>query len=131
MSQSFVLFLLQTYYDIFVRNAFGNYRDILREVSYSPMMAEMLTYRDSRSTAYLWDSRGRVEFADENYAREIMQLFTIGLHELKNDGTPVLGQDGQPIPTYTNDEITSYARVWTGFERQPARGNIENNWGRK
>lgn len=131
MSQSFVLFLHQTYYDIFVRNAFGNYRDILKEVSYSPMMAEMLTYRDSRSTAYLWDSRGRVEFADENYAREIMQLFTIGLHELKNDGTPVLGQDGQPIPTYTNDEITSYARVWTGFERQPARGNIENNWGRK
>lgn len=64
----------QTYYDIFVRHAFGNYRDILKEVSYSPMMGEMLTYRDSRSTTYLYRTRSRVEFADENYAREIMQV---------------------------------------------------------
>lgn len=62
------------YYDIFVRNAFGNYRDILKEVSYSPMMAEMLSFLESRSAAYVLRKEGRVSRPDENYAREIMQV---------------------------------------------------------
>jgi uncharacterized protein (DUF1800 family) len=61
-----------------VRNAFGNYRDILREVSYSPMMGEMLSYVDSVSALYALQREGRVSRPDENYAREIMQLFTVG-----------------------------------------------------
>lgn len=60
--------------DIFVRNAFGNYFDILKEVSYSPMMAEMLSYRDSKSKPYVFKTTGNVAFPDENYAREIMQV---------------------------------------------------------
>ena len=94
-------------------------------------MAEMLTYRDSRSTAALYKRSNLVEFADENYAREIMQLFSIVTHQLNNDGSKVIGEDGQPILTYTNDEVSEYARVWTGFRRQESRGNIETTWGRK
>jgi len=66
------------YYDIFVRNAFGSYRDILREVSYSPMMSDMLTYYASKSSEYMWKTEGTLQYADENYAREIMQLFSVG-----------------------------------------------------
>ena len=59
------------YYDIFVRHAFGNYRDVLREVSYSPMMAEMLSYLDSKSSAYVMRTTGSKSFPDENFAREV------------------------------------------------------------
>lgn len=106
------------FYDIFVRNAFGNYKDILREVSYSPLMADMLTYYESKSTEYIYNKYGRIQFADENFAREIMQLFSIGLVELSSDGTMKLDKNDIPIPTYSNDDITEYARVWTGFTRQ-------------
>jgi len=117
--------MLLGYYDIFVRHAFGNYRDVLREVSYSPMMGEMLSYRNSRSSMSVYESTGNFAFADENYAREVMQLFSIGLVTLNLDGTAQLDAAGNPIRTYTNDDITSYARAWTGFIRDSKRGNIE------
>ena len=117
---------MTTYYDIFVRNAFGSYRSILKEVSYSPLMTQMLTYYGSRSTAYTWRTYHELEYADENYAREIMQLFTIGMHKLNKDGTRVLDSNGNPVRAYTNDDIVEYARVWTGFEARALRGNIEN-----
>jgi Protein of unknown function (DUF1800) len=88
-------------------------------------MAEMLTFLGSRSTAYTWLTYGNVEYADENYAREIMQLFSIGLFRLKMDGTPITNENGDPIHTYSNDDIVEYARAWTGFESSPLRGNIE------
>lgn len=118
---------LQAYYDIFVRHAFGSYRDILKEVSYSPLMAEMLSFKDSKSTAYVWKTMQRVDFADENFAREVMQLFSIGLYMLNANGTRVMDDDGDPIQTYSNDDITEYARLWTGFQERPMRGNIEIN----
>ena len=62
------------YYDIFVRHAFGNYRDILKEVSYSPAMAKMLSYHRNKSAAYNWELWKQMNFADENFAREIMQV---------------------------------------------------------
>ncbi|VGO12099.1 hypothetical protein PDESU_00649 [Pontiella desulfatans] len=110
-----------TYYDIFVRNAFGNFRDILGEVTYSPHMGRYLTF-DSNKKAD--ESAGT--FPDENYAREIMQLFTIGLWELNQDGTPVLDAGGNLIPTYDNDDITEFAKIFTGLKRHPKRGNTEN-----
>ena len=103
-----------TYYDIFVRNAFGNYFDILKQVSYSPMMAEMLSFLDSKSSEYVWKHEREIQFADENFAREILQLFSVGLVKLNIDGTKELDSDGNVIPTYSNDDITEYARVWTG-----------------
>ena len=113
-----------TYYDIFVRNAFGNYRDVLREVSYSPVMAEMLTFLRSQSTAYIWSKESNLEYADENFAREIMQLFSIGLFELNDDGTEKL-VGGVPQRTYSSFDVAEYARAWTGFDMQKRRGNVE------
>lgn len=111
-----------------MRNAFGNYRDILKEVAYSPTMAEMLSYLDSTSTAFEWRHYKRVEYPDENFAREAMQLFSIGLYKLNSDGTVITDSNGDSVATYSNDDITEYARMWTGFTRQPIRGNIEPGW---
>lgn len=107
------------YYDIFVRNAFGNYRDILREVSYSPLMARYLSFWNNK--AY---SRSD-SYPDENYAREIMQLFSVGLWKLNDDGSVAQDKDGNPIATYTNEDILDFARLWTGFDDQSSRGNME------
>jgi uncharacterized protein (DUF1800 family) len=120
MTEMFVV-----YYDIFVRNAFGNYRDVLKEVSYSSLMADMLTFKASKSTAYEFDRYGTIKYADENYAREIMQLFTIGLYRLQPNGNQVRDAQGQPVQAYSNEDIVEYARAWTGFKSQPQRGNIE------
>ena len=64
-----------------MRHAFGSYRDVLREVSYSPMMASYLTFLKNKAIAF-------GSYPDENYAREVMQLFSIGLYRLNPDGTP-------------------------------------------
>jgi uncharacterized protein (DUF1501 family)/uncharacterized protein (DUF1800 family) len=114
------------YYDTFVRHAFGNYRDILREVTFSPLMGEMLSYVDSRSTAYIWQTERKIEYADENFAREVMQLFSVGLYKMYNNGTRVIDSSGQKVRTYTNDEISEYARLYTGFQRRTRRGNMED-----
>lgn len=111
------------YYDIFVRNAFGNYRDIMREVSFSPMMGGYLTYL--YNTAFAW----RNTYPDENYAREIMQLFSIGLWQLNDDYSQKLDDNGNPIATYTNEDILDMARLWTGMDFQTPRGNIEAAYG--
>jgi len=104
------------YYDIFLRNAFGSFYDILREVTYSPVMGGYLTYINN----WAYDRTSR--HPDENYAREIMQLFTIGLVMLEEDGSQV----GTGVPTYTNEQIMEFARVFTGFEPRPDRGNYED-----
>jgi hypothetical protein len=114
------------YYDVFVRHAFGNYRDILKEVAYSPLMAEMLSFLESKSTAFVLRSTGDELRPDENFAREVMQLFTIGVNQLNNDGTSKVDpSSGFPIPTYQNHDVQSFARAWTGFYRQERRSNIE------
>ena len=110
-----------TYYDIFVRNAFGNYRDILKETAFSPMMADMLIFFHMKSTAAAWEEDGILASADENFYREVLQLFSTGLFRLNTDGTRVDGAES----VYTNDDIEEYARAWTGFMPQPERGNME------
>ena len=108
------------YYDIFVRNAFGSYRAILNEVSHSPMMAKYLTYDQNRGLHIAGSN------ADENYARETMQLFTIGLWQMRSNGTYETDAAGALIPTYDNADIMSFARVWTGYYKQASRANQEN-----
>ena len=108
-----------TYYDIFVRHAFGNLRDILREVSFSPMMGSYLTFKNSGS----YYSTGT--WPDENYAREFMQLFSIGLYQLNSDGTRKQDADGNDLETYTNNDIMNFARAWTGFKGPRTRPNLE------
>lgn len=98
------------YMDMLDENAFGNHRELIEDVTYSPSMAQFLTYLNNRKED---PSENRVP--DENYAREIMQLFTIGLVELNPDGTPRLDGSGNPIETYDNDDITGLAKVFTGL----------------
>jgi uncharacterized protein (DUF1800 family) len=98
------------YYDLFVRNAFGNYYDVLREVTLHPVMGRYLSHVGNQK------ARPEInQYPDENYAREVQQLFSIGLWELNPDGTRQLDGFGQPIPTYGNAEITEFARVFTGL----------------
>ena len=112
------------YYDIMVRHAFGKYRDILKEVAFSPMMATMLTYLNSRSLGRNLAS-GLEQYPDENFAREVMQLFSVGLWELHQNGTLKLDARGQPISTYTNEDIADFSRIWTGFRLRSPRENVE------
>lgn len=101
---------LATWLDVLDENAFGNYRDLMQDVTYSPIMGEYLTFAYNRKG----DPRtGRQP--DENYARELMQLFTIGLVELNMDGTPKRDAQGNEIETYSNDDVDGLSRVFTGL----------------
>lgn len=100
------------YWDMLAENAFGKYRTILENVTYSPMMGIYLSHLRNRAQ---YDAGGVTIFPDENYAREIMQLFSIGLVLRHPDGSLVLDASGLPIPTYDNDDIAELARVMTGL----------------
>lgn len=98
------------YWEILNRHAFGNYRDLLQDITLNPAMGVFLNTRGNRAA----DPRtGRVP--DENYAREVMQLFTIGLFELNADGTNRLS-GGNPVESYTSDDVTGLAKVFTGYD---------------
>ena len=98
------------YLDMLGRNAFGNFRQLLEDVALHPMMGLYLTHlRNQKADAAL----GRVP--DENFAREVMQLFTIGLYELNPDGTVKLDARNEPIETYRIEDVVGLARVFTGF----------------
>jgi uncharacterized protein (DUF1800 family) len=112
---------LTDYYDTLLINGLGNFRDLLQAVTYHACMAMFLTYLGNRKA----DPSG-TRRPDENYAREVMQLFTIGLKMLNPDGSTQL-QAGQPIPTYTNDDVREMARVFTGMHFAGHENNFE--WG--
>lgn len=98
------------YYDLMLKHAFGNYRDLLYDVALHPVMGIYLSHLGNQKQV-----PGSNIFPDENFAREIMQLFTIGLWQLNPDGTRILGTNGQPLATYNNSHITELARVFTGL----------------
>jgi uncharacterized protein (DUF1800 family) len=98
------------FYDTLVVNAFGDFRTLLHEVTLHPAMGRYLgTLQNEKA-----DPTRNTE-PDENYAREVMQLFSIGLTELNVDGTPRLDANGQAMVTYGDPEITDFARVFTGW----------------
>ena len=103
-------FAAATHLDTLEANAFGNHRSLLQQVSLSAPMGMYLTYRASAKA-----NAASGALPDENYARELMQLFTIGLVELNLDGTPKL-VNGKPADTYGLDDITGLARVFTGWD---------------
>ncbi|MGH6648054.1 DUF1800 domain-containing protein [Aquabacterium sp.] len=105
------------YIDTLNANAFSDYRTLLEAVTKSPAMGIYLSFRANQKED---DAIGRVP--DENYAREVMQLFSIGLHELNMDGTPVMGSNGLPKPSYTSEDVQGLAKIFTGwsFYRGPA-----------
>lgn len=101
---------LASYYDLFVKHAFGNYRDILTDVTLHPCMGYYLSHLSNPKS----DERNNIH-PDENYAREIMQLFTIGLYMLNPDGTRQLDDLGNFNSTYDNDDIKELAKIFTGL----------------
>ncbi|HEX8957280.1 MAG TPA: DUF1800 family protein, partial [Burkholderiaceae bacterium] len=103
-------FAAAAYMDMLAANAFGNFRALLQAVTLSPAMG---CYLGTRGNEKENPATGRE--ADENYAREVMQLFTIGLYQLNNDGSRVLDGSGNPIPTYDATTVTQLAQVFTGW----------------
>jgi uncharacterized protein (DUF1800 family) len=103
-------FGMASYYDVLYSNAFGNYRDLLEEVTYHPAMGYYLSSINNSPT-----NEEQNIHPDENYAREVMQLFTIGLYELEIDGTIITDENGVEVPTYDNNDIGELARVFTGL----------------
>jgi len=99
-----------SFYDLFVKHAFGNYRDLLGEATLHPAMGDFLSMTRNQKANELEGIR-----PDENYAREILQLFSIGVHELNIDGSPKLDGKGKPIPTYKQKTIEEFAKVFTGW----------------
>ena len=103
-------FAVADYYDMLARNAFGNYRDLIEEVTLHPAMGVYLSMLGNEKPDPARNIR-----PDENYARELMQLFSIGLVELNIDGTTRLDGNNQPIPTYDQSIIEGFAHVFTGW----------------
>lgn len=103
-------YALSNYYDTLLEHAFGNYRELLRAVTLHPTMGVYLSHINNskaRPAANI--------YPDENYAREVMQLFSIGLFELNPDGSEITDSEGRPIATYGNEDIREFARIFTGL----------------
>ena len=121
-------YALASYYDLLMDNSFGNYRTLIDKITYHPTMAVYLSFMNNHATDV---NNGRQIFPDENYAREIMQLFSIGLYELNIDGTEKKDALGKSIPTYTNADIAALAKVFTGLSWGDGNYigiNSKNNW---
>lgn len=101
---------LVAFYDILQRHAFGNYRDLLEEVTLSPSMGAFLSMANSKK-----HNPKRGTYPDENYAREVMQLFTVGLYQLNPDGSAITDDRGNPIDTYTQTDVQEVARAFSGW----------------
>ncbi len=103
-------FMAGAYMDLLEAHAFSDFRNLIGKISTIPAMGVYLTFRGNTKA-----NVAKGSFPDENYAREILQLFTIGLYELNMDGTPKLAND-KPIETYQQEDITGLARVFTGWD---------------
>ena len=99
-----------SYYDMLSERSFGTYRQLLDAVARHPMMGVYLSHLQNQKEN---PATGRVP--DENFAREVLQLFSIGLVQLNLDGTPKAGAGGQPVETYTNADVQGLAKVFTGW----------------
>jgi len=105
------------YHNTLAQDAFTNFATIMHDVTVSPGMGAYLNMLNSNKPP-----TGQI--ANENYARELMQLFTIGLFELNQDGTMQLDGSGNPIPTYTQAQVQAFARAYTGWTYATAAGGV-------
>jgi uncharacterized protein (DUF1800 family) len=105
------------YWRIFRDNAFGNYRDIIKAVTLSPAMGRYLNMANNNK-----GNPAKGTAANENYGRELMQLFTLGLNQLNLDGSTVVDVNQNPVPTYNQAEVTNMAKVVTGWTYPTAPG---------
>jgi uncharacterized protein (DUF1800 family) len=112
---------MANYYDVLGTDAFGNFRQLIEDVTLSPMMGKFLSHLGN-------DKGDANRDPDENYAREVMQLFTIGLYQLNADGTQKLDTTGKPIPTYSNNDVMGLAKVLTGFSWNIPGNKSDTAW---
>lgn len=101
---------LAGYYDTLAQNAFGNFRDLIEVITLHPAMGVYLSMLGNQRP----DPSRNIR-PDENYARELMQLFTLGLVDLETNGTEKLDAQGDPISTYSEEVIEGFAHVYTGW----------------
>jgi uncharacterized protein (DUF1800 family) len=104
------------WWDLLCRNAFGNYRQLLEDVTLNAAMGTYLNVKGNKGE----NGAGRVP--DENYAREVMQLFTIGLYQLNLNGTEKKDANNQKIDSYTQSDVSNLARVFTGYNYDVSDG---------
>ncbi len=109
------------YYDMLGNDAFTNYRQLLQDVTLSPMMGIYLSILAN-------DKGDATRDPDENYAREVMQLLTIGLNKLNPDGTTQVDGSGNPVPTYGLTDVEGLAKVFTGFSWNMAGNTSDQAW---
>jgi uncharacterized protein (DUF1800 family) len=114
---------LSDYYDMLLENAFGNVRDLLEDVTLHPAMGRYLDMLRNDKPSL---SAGRIP--NENYAREILQLFSLGLYRMHPDGSLMLNSKGELIPVYDQESIIGYAHVFTGWDYHYA-GNFRTTLG--
>ncbi|MGH9442372.1 MAG: DUF1800 domain-containing protein [Thermoanaerobaculia bacterium] len=108
---------MSPYLNVLADDALGNFRQLLSDVTLNPAMGDYLDMVDNDKA----DPSGSVQ-PNENYGREVMQLFSIGVHELAPDGTPLLDSRGNPIPAYDQDTIEGFSHVFTGWTYAPHPG---------
>ncbi|WP_293371241.1 DUF1800 family protein [Nevskia sp.] len=114
---------MANYYDLLATHSLGNYRTLLERVTLSPTMGLYLNmFRSNKEDAVTG------VHADQNYAREVMQLFSIGLVQLNIDGTVRKDAAGVPIPTYTQNDVKGMADTLTGWASNPVNGGGEGSW---
>ena len=117
---------LSSYYDMLLDHAFGNFRSLLEAVTLHPAMGWYLGALGNNAGSIITGVH-----ADENYAREVQQLFSIGLNRLWPDGTLVLNSQDNLVPTYGQNEIMGFASVFTGwnyYQANQANGRLPSNW---
>jgi uncharacterized protein (DUF1800 family) len=110
-----VAYVMARYQNILFDEAFDNFETLLKRVTLSPAMGTWLNMANN-------DKPSGTRVPNENYAREVLQLFTIGLNELADDGTPLTDPQGQPIATYDQTTIKAFARAFTGWTYPSANG---------
>jgi hypothetical protein len=99
-------------------NAFTNYPALLNYVTLSPAMGKYLDMVNNDKADAVTGS-----VANENYAREILQLFSLGTLLLNQDGSPVIGANGKPVPTYEQSTVAEFSKVFTGWSYAPMQGS--------
>ncbi len=110
------------YAQALTNDGLGNYYNVMKDVTLTPAMGHWLDMVNN-------DKPGTGQHANENYARELMQLFTLGLNQLNPDGTAVLDGSGNPVPTYTQDDVMALGRSLTGwtYPTQPGASLVKHN----
>ena len=117
---------LSSYYDMLLDNAFGNFRTLLEAVTLHPAMGMYLGMLGNNAGSIITGLH-----ADENYAREVQQLFSIGLNREWPDGTLILNSQDNLVPTYNQNVIMGFASVFTGwnyYQTNQANGRLPSNW---